>query len=160
MLTTSEAGRLRSFVDAGLMNLEDLLPTAASNTGAVALRYWLWNWVSKQVQAKVKVADKEAIRVGALFDHKDKPLAPGTNLEIYRDDNVSIGVEVRQPSRRLDINRLKLLLINTGRISESELDEMIDAATNDTAPAHLFRSTLVEGNSGNESHKTVADTLY
>jgi len=158
MLTTSDNARLVADVDKALIDMEQLLPSAASNTGAVALRYWLWNRVDGFVKAKCRAIDKEALSAGVLFDHKDNPQAPGTDLEFYRDDHVSIRVEVRTATTRLNINRLKLLLVQSGCISATALDELIDEATTTNAPPHFFRSSLVDDDA--PTVKTPADTIY
>lgn len=160
MLTTTEANLLKSNVDKSLLDMEKFLPTAKSNVGEVALRYWLYNWAERQLASRLRSIDKEAILTGLIFDHKKHPLPAGTDRPLYQDENVAIRVEVKQPGKRIDVPMLRHLLLTGKHISATVLDELIAEATIENAPAHQFKSTLVEGELAQKEITTTRDTIY
>ena len=145
MLTTTEVNRLKSDIDERLLEMERLLPQSSSNTGETAVRYWFLNWLERQVEGRLRRITKQAISLGVIFDHKKQPEPPFTDRIVFADDTVEIRVKVNAPSTRLNIDRLKALLIEGKHIDHGTLEDYIGRATLEIAPAHHFSSTLVEG---------------
>jgi hypothetical protein len=121
-----------------------MLPSAKSNTGAVALQYWLYNWLSKQVDGKLRTVTKEAIRTGVIFDHKEEPLPGGTVKQVYSDDMVAISVSVNQPTSSVKWDRVRQALVDGGYIGEHDLGDIVHRHTVKNAAAHKFSSVLIE----------------
>src|SRR5678815_5817041 len=103
MLTATDANLLRSKLDKAVLNIGKTngtkLPAPKSNTEGVALQYWLWSHVAKQVEALRKSASREAIKVGVIFDHTKDPQDPGTEKLIY----LSL-IHISEPTRLLSIS--------------------------------------------------------
>jgi hypothetical protein len=143
-LTTNEARRLVSSLDAKLLELEHALPTSPSNTGQVALRYWFYNWLARQVDGKLRKAVNEAIETGVIFDHKAKPLEGGTVKPVYDDDMVGVTVSVSRSTHSIKWDRVREDLVDGGYISKHTLGELIAKHTSANAAAHKFSSVLKE----------------
>lgn len=160
MMTTTEVNRLKSQIDKAILDMEELLPTPSGrgNTGAVAVRYWFYNWVERQIEGKLRKVTKEAVAIGVIFDHKKNPEAPFTDRSVYADDTVEIRVAVNAPGTRLDMDLLRFLLTDGGYIDQGTLEGLITKATKVNAPAHRFTATLIEGD--RETQVLPRDTLY
>lgn len=159
MMTTTEVNRLKSQIDKAILDMEKLLPEGGrGNTSAVAVRYWFYNWVERQIEGKLRKVTKEAMAVGVIFDHKKNPEAPFTDRSVYADETVEIRVAVNAPGTRLDLDLLRFLLTDGGYIDQGTLEGLITKATKQNAPAHRFTATLVEGS--REIDVKPRDTLY
>jgi hypothetical protein len=142
VLTTTEARRLTSAFDAKLIEMEHMLPSSGTNRGAIALQYWFFNWMTKQLDGKLKRVTKEAITSGVIFDHKKSPLPPQTQKLVYSDDTVHISVTVNAAATRVDWSSVVQELVDRKLVSQSEIDELVSAHTKENAPAHKFTSFL------------------
>ena len=147
MLTATDANLLRSKLDKAVLNIGKTngtkLPAPKSNTEGVALQYWLWSHVAKQVEALRKSASREAIKVGVIFDHTKDPQDPGTEKLIYRSDSVFVTLRVANPSTRVDNDTLIRELRKAG-VKQTVLDNAIIAATKTNNAPHYFSANLVE----------------
>lgn len=144
MLTTTEVNRLKADIDRAVETMEQLLPSPGSNTGTIAVRYWFYNWLERQVEGKLRKVVKEAINAGVLFDHRKHPEAAFTDRSVYADGTTEIRVTVNAPSTRVDVDMLLQLLEKGKFIEHTKLTELVDLATKANSPAHKFSSSLVE----------------
>jgi hypothetical protein len=144
MLTTTEVNRLKADIDKHVSDMERLLPIVQSNTGEIAVRYWFYNWLEKQVEGKLRRIVQQAIRAGVIFDHKKHPEPPFTERVVYSDDTTEIRLQVNAPGSRIDVDTLMNLLIAGKFIDHTQLTELADKATKVTSPAHKFSSSLIE----------------
>lgn len=144
MLTTTDVKRLVSDLDYRIMDMEKVLPHPQSNVGKVALDYWFLNWISKQVDGKIRKMLKEAVMLGVIPDHKKHPFPPFTQKVVYSDDVVQISVSVNAPSQSVKWDAVCQQLLDDKVISDGRLAQIIHDNTVDNAPAHKFSSILIE----------------
>jgi hypothetical protein len=147
MLTSTEANRLTSAIDKMLMNVGKTngtkLPASKSNTGDIALQYWLATVVSRFANNLMKKATKDAIKAGVIFDHKRDPLGPNIHRQLYNSDVVTISIETRNEGTRVDTETLRKELTKRG-VKDGVLDAAWAAAIKKSAAPHFFSATLVE----------------
>lgn len=143
MFTATEVNRLKSNVDAMLIQAENMLPNTGTNTGKVALLYWLYRWMERQIEGKFRRVTKDAIECGIIFDHKKAPLPEFTEMSLYKDDWVEVRVVVSAASKQVDLDHLSELLVTGDYITEHQLNLLKIEATKTNKPAHRFSAVLM-----------------
>ena len=117
------------------------MPRSESNLAPYAWEYWVACHVASLANKRKENAERAAVNAGVLIDKEKNPKPPGTRDVIYHDD-VSIILEVRKPSERVDAEKMIDHLVAAG-VKESVARAAKHAATTETRPAHVFTAYLV-----------------
>lgn len=120
------------------------MPRNESNKAPYAWEYFVSCHLASLANKRKDQAEKAAIRAGVLIDKERNPQPPGTREVIYNDD-VSILVEVRAPSERVDVDDMMEYLIKAG-VKESVVYAAREKAVKLNRPAHVFLANLVAEN--------------
>jgi hypothetical protein len=117
---------------------------AKSNTGPVAMEYYLAATAAREATARKELATKAAVTVGVLFDHKKDPRPPGTNEVVYDGAEVRITLKVATPSEKLDVTAF-IAGLHKAEVKPALIARLLKRCTAPTAAAHTFTSALVHG---------------
>lgn len=131
----------KSFRDIGHKNGTATPPTQ-SNLDPVAWEVYLSTELERQAKIRRDNAIKHAIETGVMFDHKEKPLPPGTEQTIYNGEIVQVSVRVNNASNRFDHGKLKGVLLRHG-VSADEVDSIYEECMVEGAASHSFRATPI-----------------
>jgi hypothetical protein len=112
------------------------------NTSPIAWEFFVVDHLKKMIAARAKEAQRAAITAGVIFDHEKFPKEAGANETIYNDEYVSIHLTVNQSGTKINTNKL-LAYLAANKVDETLLQRAIDAATEETRPAHRFAPSLV-----------------
>ena len=118
------------------------MPKSASNKEPAAWELWVSHHVLALANKRREQAEKEAILAGVIFDKDKNPRSGGTREVLYSGDVVSVALEVRNGSTRVNPVAFQEYLRNHG-VSAKLLKEAEEAATTTTKPAHVFSTMLI-----------------
>jgi hypothetical protein len=90
-----------------------------------------------------EAAEKAMVKEGLIPD-KEKNPQPIGRAQVYSDAAVSVTLEVRKPSERIDGKEVLEYLASAG-VDTKLLDEAARLYTKTTKPAHVFTAYLVTG---------------
>lgn len=120
------------------------MPTSDRNTENVAWEVHVASHLARLAEGRKEAAYKEAVRSGVMPDHKAEPRCAGTNETVYGGDVVSINLSVRKGRPILDSARFIDDLLIAG-VDRALVGKLVDKHTKQTAPAHVFTTSLVTG---------------
>lgn len=140
MLKTITDRTKKVFSNIGVSN-GTAMPPSKNNRDAIAWELYQAQELSKLADTREKDARAACIKAGLMPDHTEEPYAPGTKMEIYSGDNVSITVEVNNiSSPRFDSTKLKGVLLRH-RIGSELADKIYQECLKDgPAPSHKFKA--------------------
>jgi hypothetical protein len=118
------------------------MPKNTSNKAPYAWEYLISCHLASLANKRKEQAEKAAVKAGVLIDKDKNPQPPGTREVIYNDD-VSITMEVRMPSIRVDVDVMIEYLIEKAGVKETIVYDAEAAATKANKPAHVFTAHLV-----------------
>ena len=144
-LSSRDKNRIVDRINTAIMKLgftnNTLIPPAKDNRGPIAVKLWVAYHLASFATKYKESAEWEAVQAGVIPDKEKAPLPPGKHGAIYDDGVVSVGLEVRNPSTRVDAKKLVAILEEAG-IPRKVLDEAMRQATNTGRGAHVFTPTL------------------
>lgn len=124
--------------------LDVKMPRNTSNKAPYAWAYWLAWHVAAMANKRKETAEAEAVKAGVLIDKVNDPRPETTRETIYNDD-VSIMLEVRRSSPKVNIDRFVDELVKA-KVPRRIIDAARQEATTYTRAAHVFTPTLVTEN--------------
>ena len=146
MLSSAQAAIVNNTI-AGQLNEvgREGMPRSGNNGESYAWDYFIATKIEKFGKAKKEAAQKAAIKNGVMFDHEKSPRPPGTDEAIYSGDVVSIRCAVKNAASKVDVTKLRQLLISRGLVSGSTLDALIEQVTTKNREPHTFTCELHTG---------------
>jgi hypothetical protein len=87
-------------------------------------------------------AEDAAVKAGLILDKEANPRPSGTKEVLFNGELVSISLEVRKASTRVDVDKL-IAFLASKKIPAALLTEAVDYATFETRPAHVFDPVLI-----------------
>lgn len=117
------------------------------NTSPIAWEYFVAYFLNAQAGARLKAAKQAAIEVGIIFDHEASPREPGTNEPVFEGEHVTVWLQVKKGSKRVDAAKMATYLIAHG-ISEDVVDAATKYASSTSRPPHEFKPALVAADTG------------
>jgi hypothetical protein len=119
------------------------MPPSDSNTEPAAWKMWVAYHLARIADKYKDSAEWEAAQAGIIPDKEKNPQMPGNYGIIYSGDNVSISLEVRKSSERIDARKLIDILLAAG-IDKDVLNNAVRAATKPSGRgAHMFVPNLI-----------------
>lgn len=131
-----------SFAEIGVSN-GTKMPKSGDNREPIAWELWVAHHLASYADKRKRVAEAAAIKAGVIFDKEKDPKPAGTDAVIYNGEVVSISVLVRQPTTRVDVDKLMAVLKARG-VKQKILDEGVEQATVTNRPAHVFNAKLIQ----------------
>lgn len=122
------------------------MPKSENNHESLAWDYWRSKHVLSLAEKAKEAAEKACVVAGILPDKDKNPLPAGTREIVYNGDIVSIAVEVRNGSTRVDAKKLCELLAAKG-VKQSLIDEALAASSTMSKPPHIFTPILITSDS-------------
>lgn len=117
-------------------------PRSKDNRAPIAWRLFIARHLEMLAAARLKVAKRDAIEAGVMFDPDKSPRAPGTQELIYTGDQVGVWLEVRAPGTRVDADRM-VQFLRDKKVAWKTIQEAVSYATVENKPAHVFKVSLV-----------------
>ncbi len=118
------------------------MPKSQNNHEAVAWELWTAKHVLSLAEKRKDAAERAAAQAGVINDKERDPLPAGTRAICYHGDIVDVQVEVRNASKRVNVDVMADYLVGKG-VKQSLVDAARSAATKETKPAHVFTPMLV-----------------
>lgn len=129
------------FTNIGITNGAKM-PKSGDNREPLAWDMWLGYHLARLADKRKSIAEEAAVKAGLIFDKKTHPRPSGTKEVLFNGDLVSIAVEVRKSSTRVDVDKLLAFLVSK-KVSAKLLDEAILQATYENRPPHIFDPVLI-----------------
>jgi hypothetical protein len=120
-----------------------LMPRSVNKTTEpLAWKVFVAKLLVKRAAAREKLAIKEAINGGVMFDHTEDRRPIGTNTVVYDGDVVRIDLQVGTPGTKLDVDALIPALVKAG-LRLDRVNELVNKHTIENAAPHMFTASLV-----------------
>ena len=146
-LSSRLKNRLMDAINMSFANIGNQKPTlpprSSENTASIAWDLFVSNHLLALAKKRKDVAHSNAVRAGIIFDHIRQPRTPDDSGMIYTGDQVGVYLVVRNPGKRVNVDKLRDMLIHTWKIDESVIDTAIHNATEESKPAHEFKVSLI-----------------
>jgi len=114
------------------------------NNEPVAWEYHVASHLERIARARKNKAEKDAVKVGVLFDSEKQPMAVGTNAPIYIGNVIEIGVSVTTPQTRFDAAAFIADLLEAG-VKPALVTRLTAKHTLESRAPHKFTSSIVAG---------------
>jgi predicted lipoprotein len=121
------------------------MPASGNNREPIAYELWLAHQLATLANKRKTRAEAEAVKAGIINDKEKEPKPAGTREVLFNGDVVSVQLEVRQPTTRVDHEKLVDFLVNKG-VNLKWLQEAVEHASTETRPAHVFSTMLITDN--------------
>lgn len=118
------------------------MPKNEDNRAPLVWEYHIAKHVLRRAERWRKEAEAALVKAGILPDAETNPQAPGKYGNIYNDGVVSIDMEVRSPSNRVDTDKLVSYLSSKG-VDGKLLYDAVEQATTIGRGAHVFTPNFV-----------------
>jgi hypothetical protein len=145
-LSTRIKNRLMDAINMSFANIGNQKPTlpprSEENTAPIAWDYFVSCHLLALAKKRRDVAHANAIRAGIIFDHMKHPRTPEDTGMIYTGDQVGVYLVVRNPGKRVNIDKMEAWLLKTG-VPQETLDVARMHATEESKPAHEFKVSLI-----------------
>jgi hypothetical protein len=122
------------------------MPKSGNNLEPYAWDLWLAHHVLSLATKRKEQAEKAAIAAGVIIDKEKHPRPGGTREVVFNGDVVSVSLEVRYPSARVDAVKMAEYLTAHG-VSSTVVSDAMSHATTMTKPAHVFSTMLITNGS-------------
>jgi hypothetical protein len=117
------------------------MPASDSNLDPVAWDLFVAQHVNALASKRKEAAEKRAAAEGVIPDKEKNPQPGGTKAVVYEGDNISVLLEVRSSSDRVNAATMFDYLLDKG-VDVKLLNDALAKATTKTRPAHVFSSYL------------------
>lgn len=145
MITTRDRNKLIDKINTVFRSIGNTngtsMPATTSNNALAAWDLFIAQHLAALAGKRKEQAEAGAIVAGVIIDKDKDPREPGTRERIYTSDVVDVLLDVRHPSKRVDVDKVVEYLANHG-VKQSLLDEALWGATKMTKPAHVFTTIL------------------
>lgn len=118
------------------------MPKSDNNLEYLAWELLVAKHVLSLAEKRKDNAENAAAKAGVINDKEKNPKPAGTREIIFSGNVVSVSVEVRNPSSRINVVRVTDYLTAHG-VSQKLIDEAVEQATTMTKPAHVFTPILI-----------------
>jgi hypothetical protein len=118
------------------------MPPSERNDEPIAYELWLAHHLASLANKRKQQAEASAVAAGIINDKEKEPKPAGTREVLYNGNVVSVQLEVRQPSTRVDADKLLNYLTQRG-VNIKLLQEAVAQASSETRPAHVFSTMLI-----------------
>ena len=118
------------------------MPKSDSNLEPLAWELYVAKHVLSLAEKRKDKAELEAAKAGLINDKEKNPKPAGTREIIYTGNVVSISVEVRNPSPRVNVTKVLEYLV-AKKVDAKLLADAVEQATTYTKPAHVFTPILI-----------------
>lgn len=118
------------------------MPRSGNNLEPLAWDLFVAKHLFSLAEKRKDSAEWAAVKAGLIIDKEKNPKPPGTREVIYNGDIVSISLEVRSGSMRVNAKIMREYLISKS-VSQKLIDEAEAAASTATRPAHVFTPILI-----------------
>lgn len=119
------------------------MPKSGNNREPVAWELWVAHHLTSLANKRKANAEDAAIKAGVIFDKEKNPKPPGTKEATFSGEVVTVSVEVRKPTTRVNVDKLLAFLAATKKVSRSTLDAAVEHATETNRAAHVFDTMLI-----------------
>jgi hypothetical protein len=129
------------FTNIGITNGAKM-PRSGDNREPIAWELWLGYHLARLASKRKANAEDAAVKAGLILDKEANPRPSGTKEVLFNGELVSISLEVRKASTRVDVDKL-IAFLASKKIPAALLTEAVDYATFETRPAHVFDPVLI-----------------
>jgi hypothetical protein len=129
------------FTNIGITNGAKM-PKSGDNREPIAWDMWLGYHLATLAKKRKANAESAAVKAGLIFDKEKNPRPTGTKEVLFNGELVSIAVEVRKSSTRVDVDKLIAFLAGK-KVPPGVLAEALEQASYETRPAHIFDPVLI-----------------
>ena len=143
MTTARDAAIINHTIIARLSSVGDgLMPQSKHNRETLAWNYMVASKIEKFGRGMKDNAKKEAIKAGVLFDHETAPLSPGTDMNVFRGDVVSINLTVKKPAQTFDYSAFRIAMSKAGLFTDA-VEGIAAASFKESRPSHTYIAELL-----------------
>jgi hypothetical protein len=118
------------------------MPKSDDNRESAAWDLFMAHHLVALAAKRKTVAEQAAVKAGVIIDKEKTPRPAGTREVCFSGNAVSVSLEVRNASPRVDTDKMADYLI-AHKVSPALVHDAMVTATSLTKPAHVFTTMLV-----------------